>query len=291
MLPYVEFVYNTTVHKSTGETLFSLVFGDEAVYPIDLMFSKPPDTELTVHEYTQLLDEMFREAHMCARETIGAVQQRQKYKFFKRTYGKPYQKDDKAWLFSPQLAKSKKFYLPWTGPYTVLRKIIEVNYEICSEKKKKNQIVHYNKLKLFKARSENDDQHLRRSTRIAERLTTERYDADHLPSSDDEDDALLQRNRRIHRRVREHVYMWDDDNLSWDIQDIFAEPPQIMAPIPEINNYEDPATNEIEPEREVTIDQMEEQSVTVADEPNNINDDEQRRYPRRTRRPVDRMGL
>ena len=85
--------------------------------------------------------------------------------------------------------------------------------------------------------------------------------------------------------------MWDDDNLSGDIQDIFAEPPQIMAPIPEISNYEDPATNEIEPEREVTIDQMEEQSVIVADEPNNINDDEQRRYPRRLRRPVDKMGL
>ena len=169
ILPYVEFMYNTTVHKSTGETPFSLVFGDEAVYPIDLMFSKPPDTELTEHEYTQLLDEKVREAHMCARETLGAVQQKQKDKCFKRTYGKPYQKDDKVWLFSPQLAKSKEFYLPWTGSYTVVRKINEVNYEICSEKnKKKNQIVHYNRLKPFKVRSENEDQHLRRSTRIAE---------------------------------------------------------------------------------------------------------------------------
>ena len=229
ILPYVEFVYNTTVHKSTGETPFSLVFGDEAVYPIDLMFPKPPDTELTVHEYTQLLDEKFREAHMCARETLGAVQQRQKDKFFKRTYGKPYQRDDKVWLFSPQLAKTKKFYQPWTGPYTVVRKINEVDYEICSEKnKKKNQIVHYNRLKPFKTRSKNDCQHLRRSTRIAERLTTERYDADHLPSSDDDYDTLLQRNRRIHRRVREPVYdMWDDDNIGGDIQKIFTEPPQL----------------------------------------------------------------
>ena len=293
ILPYVQFVYNTTVHKSTGETPFSLVFGDEAVYPIDLMFPKPPDTELTVHEYTQLLDGKFREAHMCARETLGAVQQRQKDKFFKKTYGKPYQRDDKVWLFSPQLAKSKKFYLPWTGPYTVVRKINEVNYEICSEKnKKKNQIVHYNRLKPFRTRSENDDQHLRQSTRIAERLTTERYDADHLPSSDDEDDTLLQRNRRIHRRVREPVYdMWDDDNIGGDIQDFFTEPPQIMTPIPEINDDQEPATNEIEPEQEVTIYEIEEQPAIVADEQNSIDDDEQRRYARRTRRPVDRMGL
>ena len=85
ILPYVLFVYKTTVQKSTEETPFPLVFGDEAVYPIDIIFSKPPDTELTVHEYTQLLDEKFWEAHMCARGTLGAVQQRQKDKFFKRT--------------------------------------------------------------------------------------------------------------------------------------------------------------------------------------------------------------
>ena len=76
------------------------------------MLSKPPDTELTVNGYTQLLDELFREDHLWAHETLGAVQQRQKNKFFKRTYGKPYQKDDKVWLFSPQLAESKKLYLP-----------------------------------------------------------------------------------------------------------------------------------------------------------------------------------
>ena len=74
------------------------MLGDEAVYPIDLLFSKPPDTEHTVHAYTQLLDKKFQEAHMCARETLGAEQQTQKDNCFKRTYGKPYQKDDKGQL-------------------------------------------------------------------------------------------------------------------------------------------------------------------------------------------------
>ena len=127
---------------------------------------------------------------------------------------------------------------------------------------------------------------------LQKQLTTERYDADHLPSSDDEDDALLQRNRRIHRRVREPVYdMWDDDNFGGDIQDIFAEPRQIMAQIPGNNDDKEPATNEVEPEQEVTIDETGEQPVIVADEPNYFDYDEQRRYPRRTRPPVDRIGL
>ena len=270
------------------------MFGDEAVYPIDLLFSKPPDTVLTVHEFTQLLDEKFWEAHMCTRETLGAVHQGQKDKFFKRTYGKPYQKDDQVWLFSPQLAKSKKFYPPGTDPYTVLRKINEVNYEICSEKnKKKNQIGHYNRLKPFKARSENNNQPLRPSTYIAERQPNQRYDTDHLPSSDDEDDALLQRNPRNHRRIREPVYdKWDDDNNGGEIHDISAEPPQILAPKAEINvDEQEPAANEIESEQEALIDAIAEKPVIVGEEPNNIDDDEQRRYQRRTRRPVDKIGV
>ena len=111
---------------------------------------------------------------MCARETLGAVKKDRRI-----THEKPYQKDHKVGLFSPQLAKLKKFYLTGTGSYTVLRKINEVNYEICSNKnKKKNQILHYNRLKLFKAQSENENQPVRRSTRIAERQSNQRYDPD-----------------------------------------------------------------------------------------------------------------
>ena len=86
--------------------------------------------------------------------------------------------------------------------------------------------------------------------------------------------------------------MWDDDNNGGDIQDISAEPPQILVPMPKINvDGQEPAANEIEPEQEALIDATAEQPVIAADEPNNIDDDEQRRYPRRTRRQVDKFGL
>ena len=41
-LPYVTFVYNTTVHKTLGTTPFSMLYGKEAQYPIDLYYPKPP---------------------------------------------------------------------------------------------------------------------------------------------------------------------------------------------------------------------------------------------------------
>ena len=46
MIPYLDFVYNTTVHKATGQTPFSLVFRQECKYPIDLLLPKPPVTKL-----------------------------------------------------------------------------------------------------------------------------------------------------------------------------------------------------------------------------------------------------
>ena len=74
---------------------------------------------------------------MSARQTPGATMTAGQ--FFQYDVRNPHQKDDTVWLFSPQLAKSKKFYLSWTGPYTVVRKINEVNYESFSVKKKKEK--------------------------------------------------------------------------------------------------------------------------------------------------------
>ena len=75
-----------------------------------------------------------------------------------------------------------------------------------------------------------------------------------LPTSDNEDDALLQHNRRIDRRIRKPVHqMWDDNHIGWLMQVIFAEPPLTMSPMPEITGDEEPAANKIEPEQEAAV--------------------------------------
>ena len=78
MIPFLSFVYSTTVHKTTGQTPFSLVFGQECKYPIDLLLPKARGHEIAIYEFTRWLNEQFREAHLNARETLGYRQGRQK---------------------------------------------------------------------------------------------------------------------------------------------------------------------------------------------------------------------
>ena len=56
--------------------------------------------------------------------------------------------DDLVYLYTPAMKPglTKKFRKYWSGPYKVLRKVSELNYEIISNDDKK-QIVHVNRLK------------------------------------------------------------------------------------------------------------------------------------------------
>ena len=148
MIPYLNFVFNTTVHKTTGQTPFSLVFGQECKYPIDLLLPKAPGHEIANYEFTRWLNEQFREAHMNAREKLGYRQERRKDLYQKNVFGDVLKPGEKVWRFAPQKVKSRKFFLPWIGPYNIIERTSEVNYKISKDtNSKKWQIVHYNRLK------------------------------------------------------------------------------------------------------------------------------------------------
>ena len=180
ILPYVEFVYNTTTHKSTGESPFSLLFGDEAFYRIDCS----PNHQTQNLQYTSKLifwREISGSPHLCSWDPRRSTTQTEKQVFQENVRKIVSERQQGVALFA-SIDNVKNFYFPWTGRYTVVRKMDEFNCDICSEmNKKKNETVHYNRLKPLKAQSEKDDQPLRQFTRIAERLITQRYDADHFP--------------------------------------------------------------------------------------------------------------
>ena len=165
-LPYISFVYNTTIHRTIGATPYSMIFGREAQYPIDLFVPKPPgDPRLKLGENAEELSERLYEIHRKAQMTMGTEQRRQREYFNREIHGEPFKKGDLVWLFEPHKAKSRKFYLPWHGPFEVLSRTSEVTYMTCKRgNKEKWQKVHFNCLKLYRG-----DPEVRQSVRLKDR--------------------------------------------------------------------------------------------------------------------------
>ena len=150
VLFYLNLVYNTTIHRTTGATPFNLVRGQECQYPIDLFYPKPHDELLTQDGFVEWLDGHFRDAHSSARELLGTNQRRQKDQYRKRVHGEPYSMLDKVWLWAKEKIKTKKFFLPSEGPYVVLAKVSEDNYKVAKlTTPGKIQFPHFNMLKPY----------------------------------------------------------------------------------------------------------------------------------------------
>ena len=110
-LPYITFVYNTTVHRTIGATPYSMFFGKEAQYPIDLFVPNPPgDPRLKFCENAEELNERLYEIQREARMIMGSEQRRQREYFNRKVHGEPLKEGDFVWLFEPHKAKSRKFF-------------------------------------------------------------------------------------------------------------------------------------------------------------------------------------
>ena len=92
---------------------------------------------------------------MNARETLGYKPERQKDLYQKNVFGEELKPGEKVSLFAPEKAKSRKFFLPWVGPYNIIERTSGVNYKISKNtNSKKWQIVHSNRLKPVKEEDE-----------------------------------------------------------------------------------------------------------------------------------------
>ena len=141
---------NTTIHRTTGATPCNLVHGQEIQYPIDLFYPKPHDVIPIQDGFVEWLDEQFRDAHSSAREFLGTNQRRQKDQYRKRVHVDSYATGDKVWVWAKEKIKSKKFFLPWEGPYVLLTKVSEVIYKVArTSNPAKVRYLHFKMLKPY----------------------------------------------------------------------------------------------------------------------------------------------
>ena len=105
------------------------------------------------------------EAHSHAQVTMGKGPRRPRDYFSRKVHGDPFKPGDIVWLFEPDKAMLRKFYLPWQRTYEVLNRTSQGTHKIHKRGQPERWTkVHFNRLKPYIGEPE-----VRRSKRNAAR--------------------------------------------------------------------------------------------------------------------------
>ena len=149
-LPYVMMAY-----RSTGYTPQFLVHGRETSLPLDLMFPSPEsDCPSNVHEFVHQQKQAFHRAFALVRDNLNKNQRRRNALYNHKVHGPTYREGQEVLLHTPvvPVGQSPKFFSRWRGPYTILKCLNDVSYQIKEVSTGNESVVHYDRLKPFRRR-------------------------------------------------------------------------------------------------------------------------------------------
>ena len=142
--------YNTSVHSSTGFTPFFLMFGRQAKLPIDVVYGNPSSESDSVGQYATNLQKSLQEAYQNVRARTSAVAKRQKELYDRKVHGEILEVGNLVWLHSPAVSRghSKRLHCPWTGPFTVVKRLSDAVYRIQDTRPRRRRTRVVDRLKL-----------------------------------------------------------------------------------------------------------------------------------------------
>ena len=147
--------YRATQHESTGLSPNQVIFGRETRMPIDIMFGINIKTKdgTPMATYVENLKNTLHEAHHTVRQKLQKAAERQENDYNVSLHFKPFKMGDVVLVRNEKrmIGINPKLQYPYSGPNVVLKKINDLNYLIQIDPKGKTKIVHYEKLKLYKA--------------------------------------------------------------------------------------------------------------------------------------------
>ena len=127
----------------------------------------------TLSDYVGCLKDELQMCHELVRESMDVEQERQKSYYDRCTFGPQYKVGDLVMVFKPtiktgQIKKFKSFY---SGPQVIREIINNLNFVVEDVKTKKQQKVHYDRLKGFNSRSATTDKKEPKKGKIEPRIT------------------------------------------------------------------------------------------------------------------------
>ena len=131
-LPLLLLAYRSSVHESTKQTPFMMMFGKHVLITVDLACPQSnTEKEVTTKEYVQLLKSRLEKVHNFARSDMAKASDK------KKTYDHgvcvvPYSGEDQVWLRNPLKTKGlcPKLQPRWEGPYKIRSQISDFVLEI-----------------------------------------------------------------------------------------------------------------------------------------------------------------
>ena len=121
--------YRTAVHESAGQTPARLMMGHELRTPLDLMFGQPLGcNNKCKSEFAKKLTKSLELTNQFARNRLRLSSERMKNQYDIDSTKHCFERGDDAWLYTPQKKKglSPKFQRYWKGPFTVIKRMINV---------------------------------------------------------------------------------------------------------------------------------------------------------------------
>ena len=145
---WVASAYRATPHSSTGFTPNFIMWGREALLPMDVAYGLPSKEE-TIHEHLRNMLGNIREAHVIATEALHQSREVQKKYYDRGKIPYTYTPGEAVWCFLPMQSKgrSPKLQSFWTGPWEAKKKISLVVWEI--QRGAKRRVVHVDLLKPY----------------------------------------------------------------------------------------------------------------------------------------------
>jgi hypothetical protein len=130
-LPYILFAYREVPQASTGFFPFELLYGRKVKGPLGLVYDtwteEYREDENLVKYVLDMRNKMSAMTEV-TKENMRVQQDRQKYYYDKKSRMRSYSVGDKVLILLPSDSSKLKFL--WKGPFTIIRKLNDVDYEI-----------------------------------------------------------------------------------------------------------------------------------------------------------------